>query len=544
MNGLKRRIAIYTIVLAVALVVTSLGYQWGMATYEDRPRTFLDSLQFTVEMFTTTGFGGDSPWESPQMHAYIIVTDLLGMALLVGALPVVATPLLKSVLSTSAPEQADNDLTDHIVICSDTTRLEVLIDELDSQGVPYVIIEPDRDRADELYETNDHVIRANPASTDGLEAARVASARALVADVSDQVDASIVLTAKEADPDIPVVSVVEDPDNARYHELAGADDVLSPRSLIGQSLAAKVTSAMRTEIDEAVAIGDDLRLAEVSIRHGSTLAGTTLAESGIREKSGATVIGVWVDGEFNPAPGPNTQLSAGTVLLASGRTDQLEQLVNMTQSMVRGFQSEKAVLVGYGQVGRSVAAELDESAVSYTVVDQIDTEGVDVVGNATEPEILTEAGIEDADTVVLALPDDTATEFATLMIRDLAPKTEIIARVEQDENVSKTYRAGADYVLSLTNVTGRMIASRVFEERDVLSLEQQVKVIRERAPQLVGRTLGEANVRDRTGCIVIGIERDSTLTTDIGPQTTVESEDELIVVGTDDGIRAFDQAFC
>ena len=544
MTGLKRRIAIYTIVLAVALILTSLGYQWGMATYEDRPQTFLDSLQFAVEMFTTTGFGGDSPWESPQMHAYIIVTDLLGMALLVGALPVVATPLLKSVLSTSAPEQADNDLTDHVVICSDTTRLEVLIDELDSQGVPYVIIEPDRDRADELYETNDHVIRANPASTDGLKAARVASARAVVADVSDQVDASIVLTTKEVDPDTPVVSVVEGPDNAKYHELAGADHVVSPRSLIGQSLAAKVTSAMRTEIDEAVAIGDDLRLVEVSIRHGSTLAGTTLAESGIRETSGATVLGVWVDGEFNPEPEPNTQLPAGAVLLVSGRTDQLEQLVEMTQSMIRGFQSEKAVIVGYGQVGQSIAAELDKSAVSYTVVDQIDMEGVDVVGNATEPEILTEAGIEDADTVVLALPDGTATEFATLMIRDLAPRTEIIARVEQDENVSKTYRAGADYVLSLTNVTGRMIASRVFEERDVVSLKQQVKAIRERAPQLVGQTLGEANVRDRTDCIVIGIERDSTVITDIGPQTTVESEDEIIVVGTDDGIRAFEQAFC
>ena len=544
MNGLKRRIAMYMIVLGVALILTSLGYQWGMATYEDRPRTFLDSLQFTVEMFTTTGFGGDSPWESPQMHAYIIVTDLLGMALLVGALPVVATPLLKSVLATSAPEQADTDLTDHVVICSDTTRLEVLIDELDSQGAPYVIVEPDRDRADELYKTNNHVIRANPASTDGLKAARISSARAVVADVSDQVDASIVLTTKEVDPDTPVVSVVEGPDNAKYHELAGADRVLSPRSLIGQSLAAKVMSAMRTEIDEAVTIDDDLRLVEVSIRHGSTVAGTTLAESGIRETSGATVLGVWTDGEFNPAPKPNTQLPAGAVLLVSGRTDQLEQLVEMTQSMIRGFQSEKAVIVGYGQVGQSIGAELDRSAVSYTVVDQTDTEGVDVVGNATEPEILTEAGVEDADTMVLALPDDTATEFATLMIRDLAPRTEIIARVEQDENVSKTYRAGADYVLSLTNVTGRMIASRVFEERDVVSLKQQVKAIRERAPQLVGQTLGEASVRERTDCIVIGIERDSTVITDIGPETAVEAEDELIVVGTDDGIRAFERAFC
>lgn len=544
MNGLKRRIVSYLLVLGVALVVTSLGYQWGMATYEGRPRTFLDALQFTVEMFTTTGFGGDSPWESPQMHAYIIITDLLGMVLLVGALPVVATPLLKTVLATSAPEQADEDLTDHVVICSDTTRLDVLIDELDSRDVPYVIIEPDRDRADELHETNDHVIKADPDSTDGLQAARLASARALVADVSDQVDASIVLTAKEVDPTVSVISVVEEPSKARYHELAGADHVLSPRPLIGQSLAAKVTSAMRTEIDEAVTVGDELRLAEVSVRHGSTLAGTTLAESAIREESGVAVIGVWIDGVFNPAPGPNTQLPAGAVLLASGRADQLEDLVEMTQSTVRGFHSENAVIVGYGQVGQSVAAELDETAISYTVVNQADTAGVAVVGDATEAETLSEAGIEAADTVILTLPDDTTTEFATLMIRDLAPETEIIARINQRENVSKTYRAGADYVLSLTSVTGRMIASRIFEERDIISLEQQIKVVRERAPKLVGRTLADANVRGRTDCIVIGVERDSEVITNIGPQTKINPKDKLIVVGTDDGIRAFDEAFC
>ncbi|WP_418284737.1 potassium channel family protein [Halorubrum sp. DTA46] len=544
MNGLKRRVAGYFAVLAVALVVTTLGYQWGMATYEGRPRTFLDALQFTVEMFTTTGFGGDSPWETPQMHAYIIVTDLLGMALLVGALPVVATPLFKSALSAAAPERADSDLDDHVVICSYTARSEVLIDELDSQGIPHVIVESDRERANELYEDDLRVIRADPATTDGLEAARLGAARALVADLSDQLDASIVLTAKEVDADVRVVSVVEDPDSARYHRLAGADHVLSPRSLLGQSLAAKVTTAVRTEIGEAVAIGDRLQLAEVSIRHGSDLAGTTLAESGIREESGASVIGVWIRGEFDPTPAPDTRLPAGTVVLVSGRSDQLERLVDMAQSSVRRFRAGKTIIVGHGQVGQTVAAELADAGLPHTIVDREDADGVDVVGDATEPETLTAAGIEDAETAVLALPDDTTTEFATLVIRDLAPDTEIIARIDRDENASKTYRAGADYVLSLSTVTGRMTASRLLEDRDVLSLEQQVEVIRERAPGLEGRTLGDANVRDRTGCTVMGIERDGSVITEIGPGTVIEPDDELIVVGTDDGIREFEREFC
>jgi len=52
----------------------------------------IEALRFSIEMFTTTGFGGDSPWESQQLNAFIAVMDLVGMVLLIGALPVVVTP--------------------------------------------------------------------------------------------------------------------------------------------------------------------------------------------------------------------------------------------------------------------------------------------------------------------------------------------------------------------------------------------------------------------------------------------------------------------
>jgi K+/H+ antiporter YhaU regulatory subunit KhtT len=108
-------------------------------------------------------------------------------------------------------------------------------------------------------------------------------------------------------------------------------------------------------------------------------------------------------------------------------------------------------------------------------------------------------------------PDDTTTEFATLVIRDLAPKIEIVARVNESPSIPKAFRAGGDYVLSLATVTGRMIASRVLEGRDVLSLDQQVEVVRMGAPRVVGRTIGEADIRARTGATVRAIERDGEL---------------------------------
>ena len=543
MSAWQRRVVGYFSLLFVALVGTALGYQWGMATFENRPRTFLDAFQFAVEMFTTTGFGGDAPWESEQMRAFIAVTDLLGMGLLVGALPVVARPVLETILTETAPTALDDEVTDHVIVCSYTTRAEVLIEELDAREVPHVVVESDRERANELYGDGHRVIRADPESSEGLNAARLPAARSLVVDVSDQVDASIVLAAKELAEDVPVVSVVEDPDLERYHRLAGADHVLSPRPLLGRGLAAKVTTALRTEIDEAIDIDDRLKIAEVSVRHGGDLAGATLAESGIRERAGVNVVGAWFQGEFDPSPSPDAALTRGTVLLVSGRPDQLERLVEMTQSSVRRFTAGRTVIVGYGQVGRTIAGELEDADIPYTVVDTEDKPGVDVVGDATNPETLASARVEDADTVALALPDDTTTEFATLVIRDTAPDTEIVARIEEDANVSKTYRAGADYVLSLATVTGRMSAARLLEGRDVLSVEQQVEVVRVEAPGLVGRTLGDADVRETTDCTVMAIERDADVITEMGPRTTVEPDDELIVVGTDDGIRAFERAF-
>lgn len=533
----------YSAFVLFVLIFTAVVYRYGMRVYEGDPRTMIEALRFSIEMFTTTGFGGDSPWESQQLNAFIAVMDLVGMVLLIGALPVVVTPLLEEAFSTTVPRSLDEDLSGHVVVCSDTSRSAALIEEFDSHEIPYAIVEPDADRAVRLYEAGRTVIRADPESTEGLAAANLPDARALVTDVSDQVDASIVLAAKELSPEVRVISVVEDPERERYHRLAGADEVLSPRSLLGESLAAKVTTALQTDLGEAVAIGDSLQLAEVSVPHGSSLAGSTLAESRIGERAGVNVIGAWFNGEFDAAPPPNATLSAGTVLLVSGRSDQLERLVELTNSATRRFGAGETVVIGYGQVGRTVAEAVADADLPVTVVDREDAEGVDVVGDATDPETLRAAGVEAAQTVVLALPDDTTTEFTTLVVRDLAPNTQVLARVEEAASVRKMHRAGADYVLSLATVTGRMSASTVIEGRDVLSLNQQIEVVRSRVPRLTGRTIGRANVREATGCTVIAIERDDETVTEIGPDTRIEPDDELVVVGTDEGIRAFEGRF-
>jgi Trk K+ transport system NAD-binding subunit len=541
MDNLRRRSLYYGLILLGSMLAFTVVYDYGMAAFEDDPKDFLQSMQFVVETFTTTGYGSHSPWTNPEMNLLVIVMDLAGMVLIFAALPVLAVPLFEEAFSTSLPTEAPDEVEDHVVICTFTPRGETLVEELDSWDVDHVVVEPDRDRATDLFEAGYTVINDDPESIEALERARLPVARALVADASDQVNTSIVLTGKEIAADVRAVSLVEEPSLETYHRLAGADTVLSPRSLLGRGLATKVTTGVSTELGDTVEVGDDFEIAELSIHRGSELVGETIAESALRDRTGANVIGVWFRGQFETPPSPDTPLDPGTVLLVTGREDQLAALKELTRSDVRRVGRGETLVVGNGEVGRSVSAQLAAADLSHTVVDLEDEDDVDVVGDATDPDEMEAAGVGDARTVVLALPDDTVTEFATLVVRDLNPDLEIIARTEETENVAKLYRAGADYVLSLATVSGRMLASTLLEEEQIVSPDTQVEVVRTRASELAGRTLHDADVRSRTGCTVVAVERDGEVVTDVGPSFRVRAGDELVVAGPADGIGQFTQ---
>ncbi len=540
MDDVRRRTVYYLATLFSLMLTYAVVYGAAMSVFEGESRRFVDSLQFVVETFTATGYGADSgTWTTPEMHLLVTVMDLTGVAALFVALPVIGVPLLQNALSTTVPTATDRS--DHVVVCTFSPRAETLIDELRSRDVDHVVVEPDRERALEVYERGESVIHADPNTVAGLEAANLSAARALVADVTDEVDASIVLTAREVDPDVHVVSVVEEPDRASYHELAGADEVLSPRPLLGRTLAQKVTTGVTADLGDGVEVGEDLEVVELPVDRDSELVGRTIADSRLRERTGVNVVGGWFDGDFESPPSPSATIGGSTVLLVTGRPEQVEELRSLSTSGLRRPGTGETVVVGGGEVGKVVVEALRTADMPHTLVDRERLADLDpdVVGDATDPDVLERAGVADADSVVLALPDDTTTEFATLVVRDIDPGIELVARAEQTESVPKVYRAGADYVLSLASVSGRMIAAAVLPEEEVLSPDTQVNVVRLPAPGLAGETLESAAVRERTGCTVVAVERDGQVITDLGPDFRVETDDDVVVAGTDEGVNRF-----
>ncbi len=537
MNYWWRRIALSLVAVLVLVLVYAGLYQHGMATFEGETRTYADAIQTVIETLTTAGFGGDADdWQSLQMNLFVVVMNLTGVLLVFLALPLIVVPLFQQALQDRPPEETD--LTDHVVICSYTPRSDVLAEELEAANVPYVFVDDDPELVVELANDGIEAIYGDLDQEETLRAANTAEARALVTDIDDETNAMVILTARELSSDLRIVTVVEDDDVASYHRYAGADDVVRPRRVLGQSLATKATTTVSADLRDTIEFSDDLAVTELLVQDHSDLVGQTIPESGIRDRMGITVIGAWFNGEFVPVPGTEHRIDGNTILLVAGQRNELSELKARTVSTLE-HRRDRVLVGGYGAVGRTAAETLAADGVSTCIVDLVDQEGVDVVGDITDENDLEAAAIGDSRSIILTLDDDATTIYATLVIKQVAPEVEIIARANETENIPKLYRAGAEYVLSLSTVTGRMLASVLIEDEEILTPETQFELVRTSAPQIAGRSLGDVDLRARTGCTVVAAERGGELLTDLGPGFEVRTDDTLIVAGSDEAINKF-----
>ncbi|MDS0475245.1 NAD-binding protein [Natrinema sp. 1APR25-10V2] len=539
----SRRTRHYFALVVVTTVGSTLLYNYGMATWENDPQPLFRSLGIVFQSFTTTGYGEDAGWATPQMYALTIGLQLMGIGLILTAVDIFAVPWLRDTLAVTPPT-AVTDVTDHVVICEYTPRGEAFVEELESRGREYVVVSSDEETATELHESDRRVVHGDPESTAVLESAGIERATAVVADSADDTNASIVLSAREANPDVRVVTLVEDRRLGEYHRIAGAEEVLSPRQLLGESLARRVPTAVTTAVDEGVEIGSDLELVEVSIAEGSDLCDKPAGEVGLRERFGVDGIGAWFDGTFESPIPRDRALQAGTRLLVAGEPERIEAFRTKATSTVRSFADRDVVIAGYGESGVAAAEALAGTNARVTVLDNVEKEGVDVVGDARDPAALREAGVDDAAAVIVTLDDDTTAVFAALVARDLNPSADVVVRANDAEDVRKLYRAGADYVQSLATVSGRMMASTVFEDEEVLAVDRGINVVRLPAGRLAGRTIVDAAVRSRTGCTVVAVVRDGETITAFDPsELVVEGDDEVILAGTDESVQSFEVQF-
>lgn len=210
------------------------------------------------------------------------------------------------------------------------------------------------------------------------------------------------------------------------------------------------------------------------------------------------------------------------------------------------------ILIGYGDVGRSIAVALEKARVHFVVVDlneaKLKGKGFDYyVGNGTDEEILIQAGLREASTVIIVLNNDDEIIFATLISRNINPHCIILARANTTKSIDKIYRAGADYVASLSIIAGQMLAHIAMgHQQDSILMLEGLEIGKHRITadsHLAGRTIEDAGIRSRIGCTIIGIEENGKTTTDIDPSIILEEGMTLAIIGNSEQISKFKKEY-
>ncbi len=232
-----------------------------------------------------------------------------------------------------------------------------------------------------------------------------------------------------------------------------------------------------------------------------------------------------------------------------------ERQTRRTKRMVDAL-SDHIILCGYGRVGRAVAEDLNRRGTDVVVV-EIDQERVDravgdgetvVFGDATHNAALEQAGIARARGVVAAVRHDSDNLVITLSAKALNPSVVVVARSDNVENSEKTLLAGADQVVAPQVVGARRLAALVdrpqlVEFMDLVVGSQVVQVEIEKCVvaqegQLAGTSLRAAEVRARTGALVLGIEDvDSGLSLNPDPDAVVRPGSVILALGNEEQLR-------
>jgi len=163
-----------------------------------------------------------------------------------------------------------------------------------------------------------------------------------------------------------------------------------------------------------------------------------------------------------------------------------------------------------------------------------------VVGDVLDAGILDAAGVASARTLILALDTDSATLFATVIAKDRAPEVPVIARVNEADNVERIYAAGADFALSISQVSSQMLARRLLGE-EAIEIDPLLRVQRISAEPLAGQHPTGLRIRERTGCSVVAVERGDEVLIDFGPDFRFEPDDAIYVSGNSEAVRRFQE---
>ena len=223
--------------------------------------------------------------------------------------------------------------------------------------------------------------------------------------------------------------------------------------------------------------------------------------------------------------------------------------------------SNHFILCGYGRIGGIIAEQLRRQNVPFVVIERdpervhsaIERELLAVEADASREEVLKRVGIDRARGLIAAVGTDAENVYAILTARVLRPNLFIVGRAESEDSVRKLQRAGADRVISPYQIGAVQMAQTALRPAVVDFVElatssenlelamEQVKI--GDASSLAGHTLLDANLRQKFGVVVVGIQRTGgRMEFNPAPDAVMETGDHLVVLGRPGSLKELEAA--
>jgi len=297
-----------------------------------------DSLYMTFITITTVGFGEVRPL-SPAGKHFTIVFLVFSIATVGYSVTILITYIFEGVIIQAVRERrmkrSIKRMKDHYIICGCGDMGREVALEFKRSKVKFLIIDRDPEQSELARDESIVFVRGDAVDDEILLEANIENAKGLVSVLpDDESNVFVVLTARQLNPTLMIISKAEEERTIKKLHKAGANRVISPYQIAGRRMASIILRPSVVNFLDIVVEGEEMamRIEEVKVHTGSPLIEKTLRESGIGQHTGAIIVGInGPEGSTRVNPSSTTSLTSVKLhendrLIAMGSEEQLTRL--------------------------------------------------------------------------------------------------------------------------------------------------------------------------------------------------------------------------
>ena len=323
------RIVLPVAVLFALIAVGTIGYM-VIDSY-----TLFDAFYMTIITVATVGYGEVHPLSQPGklFTIFLIITSFGTFAYAVSAITrFVVDGEFNEFYKNKKLNAAIEKLSGHVIICGFGRNGRQAAHVLKKHNRRFVVVERNEVvTASVNHKFSELVLTGDSTKDETLLKAGILRASALITTLPVDADnLFIVLTARNLNPNLTIISRASDDNSDTKLKIAGATNVIMPDRVGGAHMASLVMKPDVMEFIDFITAegGDNINLEEINFDAISDeLRHKTLKDLEIRNKSGANIIGFKTAmGEYIVNPSADTKIIPQSKIFVLGTPDQIRKL--------------------------------------------------------------------------------------------------------------------------------------------------------------------------------------------------------------------------